>query len=276
MSCSFLRQTRGVALVAGVVLAVMAQSHVAAQSLSEIRSDGHRQQGAGCDDATSGLRCAYVGAFVGSGRLYSRIVDVDGFANWGHRGWRVTYDDVELVGGALLGMRRRVGRVPLRFEVDGTFGDVLAMTNQLDPEGLDETAVSKLRWIATAGGGADHAIGPVTVFGTAGLAVARVTTSVTDIDVFRDRPPQVDPDDSFRDVSTDLGWVVRIGVETALSRAWALRLDGAYVAFGSRTHTVNRSGNNRCGPGGPQRPCQYEASHTLGSVRLGFLYRFDP
>ena len=57
--------------------------------------------------------------------------------------------------------------------------------------------------------------------------------------------------------------------------AWALRLDGAYMAFGSRTHTVNRSGNNRCGPGGPQRPCQYEASHTLGSVRFGFLYRFD-
>ena len=110
---------------------------------------------------------------------------------------------------------------------------------------------------------------------TSGLAVARVTTSVTDIDFLRDRPPQVDTDDSFRDVSTDLGWVVRIGVETALSRAWALRLDGVYLAFGSHTHTVNRSGNNRCGPGGPQRPCQYEASQTLGSVRLGFLYRFD-
>ena len=62
MSCSFLRHTCGVALVAGV-LAVMAQSHVAAQSVPGIRSDGPRQQGAGCDDATSGLRCAYVGAF---------------------------------------------------------------------------------------------------------------------------------------------------------------------------------------------------------------------
>ena len=229
---------------------------------------------AGCDDADGGSSCSYAGALVGSGRMYSRIVDVDGFANWGHPGTRTAFDDVELVGGGLLGIKRRIGPVPIRFELDGTVGDMQATTNRLDPQGLDETAESKLRWIVTAAGGVDHTIGRVTVFGTGGLAFARITNSVTDIDFFRDRPPRLDHDDSFRDASTDLGWMVRVGVETALSRGWALRLDGAYLAFGSSAHEVNRSGNNRCGPGNPQRACLYAVDHELGVARLGIVYRF--
>ena len=74
-----------------------------------------------------------------------------------------------------------------------------ARTNRLDPEGLDETAEAKFRWIATAGAGSDATIGRVTVFGKGGLAVADVANSVTVIDFFRDRPPMLDPDDSFRE-----------------------------------------------------------------------------
>ena len=229
---------------------------------------------AGCDDTAGDRSCTYTGLLVGSSRAFNRIVDVDGFANWGHPGTRTAFDDVELVGGGLLGIRHRVGRVPLRFEVDGTVGDIQAMTNRLDPQGLDETAESKLRWIATAAGGADYTIGRVTVFGTGGLAFARITNSVTDIDFFRDRPPRLDHDDSFRDASTDLGWMVRVGVETALSGGWALRLDGAYLAFGGTTHEVNRTGNNRCGPGNLQRACLYAVDHELGVARLGVVYRF--
>ena len=227
-----------------------------------------------CDEEPGNAVCTYAGTLVGSGRLYSGIVDIDGFANWGHPGTRTAFDDVELVGSGLPGIRRRVGRVPLRFEMDGTVGDIRAMTNRLDPQGLDETAESWLRWIVSAAGGTDFTIGRVTVFGTGGLAFARITNSVTDIDFFRDRPPRLDHDDSFRDASTDLGWMVRAGVETALPGAWALRLDGAFLAFGPTTHEVNRSGNNRCGPGNPQRACLYAVDHELGVARLGFIYRF--
>ena len=229
---------------------------------------------AGCDDAAGDAGCAYAGVLVGSARTFNRIVDVDGFANWGNPGAALDYDDVELTGSALVGRRLRIGPVPLRLEFDAAFGDMRATTNRLDPEGLDETAEAKFRWIATAGAGSEHTIGRFTVFGKGGLAVADVANSVTDIDYFRDMPPRVDPDDSFREVSTDFGWQLAAGVEAALADAWALRLDGSYMAFGRSTYAVNRGRNNRCGPGGPRRPCLYEVEHNLGLLRLGFIYRF--
>ena len=101
-----------------------------------------------------------------------------------------------------MGRKLHLGPVPVRIEADGTFGDTRATTNRLDPEGLDETAEAKFRWIATAGAGSDYTIGRVTVFGKGGLAVADIANSVTDIDFFRDMPPMPDPDDSFRKVSS--------------------------------------------------------------------------
>lgn len=230
--------------------------------------------GAACDDGDDDAGCAYAGLLAGSARTFNRIVDIDGFANWGNPGATLDYDDVELTGSALVGQRLAIGPLPLRFEADTTFGDMRATTNLLDPQGLDETAEAKFRWIATAGAGSDATFGRFTVFGKGGLAVAYVDNSVTDIDFFRDRPPMPDPDDSFREVSTDVGWMLGAGVEAALSPAWALRLDGSYMRFGQSTYAVNRGRNNRCGPGGPRRPCLYEVQHTLGLVRLGFVYRF--
>ena len=215
---------------------------------------------------------SYVGGFVVSSRINSRIVDVDGFANWGNPGSSIDYQDVGLVGGALLGRKIRIAGAPLfRIEVSWTFGDLLAMTNRLDPVLLDETAESEVFWIATASGGLENTIGRVTVFATGGLAIARIANSVTDIDFM---PTRMDPDDSFRDVSTDLGWTLGIGVETSVADAWALRLDGSYLGFGLSTHEVNRAADFSCGPGKPHRPCPYDITHALGIVRLGIIYRF--
>ena len=230
--------------------------------------------GATCGDDAGDAGCTYAGVLVGSARAFNRIVDIDGFANWGNPGATLDYDDVELTGSALVGRRLAIGAVPLRLEFDATFGDMWAATNQLDPQGLDETAATKIRWIATAGVGSEFTIGRFTVFGKGGLAVADVDNSVTDIDFFRDRPPMRDPDDSFREISTDFGWQLTAGVEAALSDAWALRLDAAYMAFDRTSYAVNRGRNNRCGPDGPRRPCLYEVEHTLGLLRLGIVYRF--
>ena len=228
----------------------------------------------------------YAGVFAGSGRTESRIVDVDGFSNWGNPGWAVDYDDAGLVGGVLIGRKFRAGGLPLRIEFDGTFGGGSAKTSRIDPgnpDDPDETVESEFRWIATARAGVERAVGPMTIFASAGLAAARIGNSLTDLDRGLDRsfdPPRptpwrTDPDDSFRDGSTEFGWVVGAGIETSLSDAWTLRLEGSYLDFGESVHHANRSGNNRCcGDGTPRRPVSYRIENRIGIVRIGVIYRF--
>jgi opacity protein-like surface antigen len=217
----------------------------------------------------------YAGIFVGAGQTDNRIVDIDGFANWGNPGSTLDYDDDGFVGGVLVGRKFEIGGMPLRIEIDGTFGDLSANTNRLDPEGLDETAATKFRWIATARGGIEQTLGPVTVFASGGVAAARIYNSVTDIDFGPNIPRHIDRDDSFRGSSTRIGWVIGLGVEAPLADAWTLRLEGSYLDFGRSKHYVNRSGNNRCGAEGPRRPCPYSVENKLGIVRLAIIRRFD-
>ena len=79
---------------------------------------------------------------------------------------------------------------------------------------------------------------------------------------------------SFHDRSTAIGWVVGLGVESPLAEAWTVRLEGLYLDFGQSTHDVNRSGDGRCGPGMPRRPCPYTIEHQLGTVRMAIIHRF--
>lgn len=218
----------------------------------------------------------YAGVFVGTGRIDNRIVDVEGFANWGNPGWTVDYDAAGAVGGLLVGRRFVVGGMPLRIEVDGTFGDVSASTNRLDPRDLDETAETELRWMVTLRGGVDRATGPATVFATGGLAAARIANSVTDIDFGAGAPPRLDPDDSFRDSSPTIGWTAGVGLEVPLADAWTLRFEGSYYDLGRRTRHVNRSGDNPCGADNPRRPCAYEIGNRLHTLRVALVRRFGP
>ena len=216
----------------------------------------------------------YAGLIGGSSWMDNQIEDVDGFAHWGVPGWTLDYNDSGLVFGVLAGRRFSLGDLPLRFEVDGMLGDMSARSNRVDPEGLDETVETEIRWLATARIGPEHAIGPVLAFASFGVALAGIDRSVTDIDSSATVAPHVDTDDSFSDHTTEVGWVAGLGVETRWERAWDVRLEGLYMEFGKTTHYVNHSGGNRCGPGGPQRPCPYEIDHALGMVRLGITYRF--
>ena len=234
---------------------------------------------AGSEGAAFGREGVYAGLFAGAGPASGRIVDVDGFSNWGVPGSTLAYGHTGFAGGALIGKRFALGGLPLRFELDGASGDLRAKSNRLDPEGRDETVASEFEWVATARAGVEQALGAATLFVSAGLAAARTDHSVRDLD--RDLGPdgnptpwRFDPDDSFRDRSTELGWVVGIGVEAPLAKAWVLRLEGSYMDFGRSTHHVNHSGNGRCGPGGPRRPCPYEIGKRLGMMRLGVIYRF--
>ena len=220
----------------------------------------------------------YVGAFAGTARSNNRLIDVDGFADWGNPGSTTDYDDSGLIGGVLAGRKIEIGGTTFRMELDVAFGGLSGHSSMLDPTCPDESVKSENRWIATARVGVEEPVGRATVFATGGLAAARIVNSVTDIDYTGsclEMQLRLDSDDSFRDGSTELGWVIGVGVEAPLADAWTLRLDGSYVDFGRSTHYVNRSANNTCG-GGARRPCRYDIENRLGIVRLAIIRRFGP
>ena len=218
----------------------------------------------------------YAGVFAGSRQADHRVTDVEGFSNWGNAGWSVEYDRSGFSGGVLAGRKFWWSGLPLRIEIDGMAGGGTAASNRLDPQDLDETARSEFRWVATARIGIEHPAGPATVFAGGGLAFAGIETSVTDIDFGPGMPARPDPDDSFSDRSVEAGWVLGIGVEAPLTDRWTLRLEGSYLDFGRSTHHVNHSGDGRCGPGGPRRPCPYDIDNDLGIMRLAITRRFGP
>lgn len=218
----------------------------------------------------------YGGAFVGAGLTSGNLVDRDGAANWGNPGWSVDYSRPRFIGGALFGKKFGRGPLPLRVEVDGTFGDMFSRSNQIDPRVLDETARLRYEWVVTARGGFEAALGPATIFLTAGLAAARIDNSVTDMDRSGlNAPWRVDPDDSFHDESTRFGWTLGGGLEALVNETWTLRVEVLHMDFGEETYQFNHSGNNRCGPGGPRRPCLYDIDNEFGMARLAVVRRFD-
>ena len=218
---------------------------------------------------------AYAGVFVGSAEVDNRLVDVDGFANWGNPGSVTRYGDAGFVGGVLIGKKFDLGGALIRLELDGTIGDLEAQTNWLDPspQGRDETAVTEFQWVTTARIGIEKSFGSVTVFATGGLARARIENSVTDIDFGPNRPTAVDPDDSFHDRSTETGWVIGLGAEIPLTRGWVARLEGLHMDFGRNDYHVNNSHNNICGRGGPRRSCLYRVENKLDVFRLAITRR---
>ena len=60
---------------------------------------------AGSEGRTFGWAGTYAGAFAGAGRLDNRIVDVEGFADWGNPGSRTDYAGAGAVGGLFVGKR---------------------------------------------------------------------------------------------------------------------------------------------------------------------------
>ena len=131
---------------------------------------------AGDSSADSIWTETYAGLFAGSGLAQNRLVDVDGFANWGYPGSLSEYDDQGFAWGALAGSRFELAGTPLRFEVDATFGGLSASTDRLDPKGRDETAIADYQWLATARAGVENRLGGVTLFATGGWRRRASTT----------------------------------------------------------------------------------------------------
>lgn len=254
----FLLESRGRNASSGTMLGVFALLMAAASSsvyAAEDESGFHGSE-------------AYAGVFVGSAEVDNRLVDVDGFANWGKPGWVTRYGDAGFVGGVLIGKKIDLGGASIRLELDGAIGDLEAQTNRLDPTGLDETAVVEFQWITTARAGIEKSFGAVTVFATGGLARARIENFVVDLD-----SGIVDPDDSFHDRSTETGWVIGLGAEIPLTGGWMARLEGLHMDFGRNDYHVNNSHGNKCGEKGPNRSCLYKVENELDVFRLAITRR---
>ena len=216
----------------------------------------------------------YAGIFAGSAKSVNEVLDITGFANWGNPGYTVKFAGEDVVGGALIGKSFESGGIPLRMEFDGTFGSIVGSSDMLDPTDRDETGKVDIQWVATARLGLERDIGNATVFATGGVAMAEIRRSITDIDFSENAPSAVDPDDSFTDSGANLGWVVGVGVETPISDAWSLRLEGLYMEFESSVHNVNHSGDGRCGPGNARMACPFGFDSDLTIIRLGAVREF--
>ena len=142
-------------------------------------------QGGGASAATGdapGPLPLYAGASVGSGRMDSRIVDVDGFSNWGNPGWAVNYDDLGSLGGFLAGRKFQIGGARAAHRTRGRGRQSVGKQRPAGSQGLDETAQSELRWMAAIRAGIERSVGSATLFAAAGLAIAGIDNSVTDLD----------------------------------------------------------------------------------------------
>ena len=226
----------------------------------------------------------YAGVSVGLGRSHGRLTDLDGFSTWSENrhdpGRANDYGGNGAVGGLLVGKKATLADIPVRIELDASFANIRASTDEVDPDVRDETVRSRFRWLATARAGIERTFGRATFLASAGVAAARTETSLTDLDrrVVDGivTPWYPDPDDSFSARSTRIGWVVGLGVETSPAQDWTLRLEGLHAGFGRSTRHVNRSGAGRCWQGGPRRPCAYDVDNDLTMVRLAFIRSFGP
>lgn len=229
------------------------------------------------DTAGSGQAGTYIGAFAGLGAVNVRLTDTEGFSGSnGVPGQTFEYGDSGLAAGVVAGRYFHLGRVPLLFEADGAFGGLPAAARQMDPVGLDETAASELHWVGTARIGVRRSVGRAGVFVAGGLSVAGISNSFTDLDVGTDGRSQVDPDDSFNERSTRVGWVAGDGIETPVAGAWSLRFEGLYKDFGETVHQAeNQHGVNAgvCGPGGLPSPCRYGFDQRFALLRLVLVRR---
>ncbi len=227
---------------------------------------------AGTTQAQENATGFYVGVFSGPGVLDVQTTDTDGFTgSHGVPGQTYEYDDTGFPTGVVAGRHFHLGRVPVRFEVDGAFVGLPSASRQMDPVGMDETATSELHWVGTARIGIRKSLGRAGVFLDGGVSVVGISKSFIDLDPGTDGQMQVDHDDSFDDRLTRVGWVVGTGIDMPVAGAWNIRFEGLYVDTGETDHQApNRLGVNAgvCGPAGLPSPCRYGIDQRFALLRL--------
>ena len=189
-------------------------------------------------------------------------------------------------GTLLLGKKLIINGVPVGIKIDDGL-DALSATDRLHSgqgDGITNTNEATnldARWIITAHAGLEKKLKLGTLFASGGLAVARVSDTVIDIDV--GVTPQENINNFPNDGTIQLGWIVGLGAELLLDRdaentsqgnqAWILRMEGAYINLEGDNDT-NPSGGNSCESGNSLSLCSYNNKGETGVVRFAIIRRF--
>lgn len=218
--------------------------------------------------SVTGYANTYTGLSIGQGWSDNTVVDRDGFSNTGVRGYHVDYRDEGPVLSLLLGYAVEVGNWHMGIEAEGSFSDLEASSLQIDPVALDEEIATRNKFLGALQFQIGRRLGRWVTFFSAGYAYSRFENELTDLDV----GGVYDPDDSYFDDGSDVGWTAGLSAAYPLTERWSLRLDGRYFDFGHRTHVVNRDAFvSRSGILiGPRK---YNSENRLTVVRLGLIYR---
>jgi outer membrane immunogenic protein len=200
----------------------------------------------------------YIGVHAGYSSVDSEFTDVDGFANR-DPGGIILYDGHNYVGGVLLGFNHQNDNMILGAEADIACGD-LSASGFVDTAVLDETATTNYDYAGTVRARLGFAHDAFHIYGTGGLAFAGIENQVIDLDtggVF-------DPDDSFSDDETRLGWVAGGGAEWIFLESWIGRVEGLYYDFGKETYHVDVGATNS----------RYNVNNTAWTARLAIIWKF--
>jgi outer membrane immunogenic protein len=162
-----------------------------------------------------------------------------------------------VIGGGEIGFNQQLGNWVLGIE--GDFSGT-GMKGSITNTALSYTAHSEIDWLATVRGRLGVAFDRTLVYGTGGLAVGSVKSTLDDT-----YPGPVVITTSS--TNTHVGWTAGAGVATMLTQSWSVKLEYLHVDLGSKQYNHNE-------PSPPGWPLiSYNASVTADVVRGGFDFK---
>ena len=190
-------------------------------------------------------------------------------------------DESEPYGTLLIGKELIVNGVPVKIDVDNILGGIANADNVEEP--YENTNV-KEQWLVTARADLEQKIGLGHLFFGGGMAVARISDSVINVDLKKEQS-QGGSVRSSGDNSLRVGWVVGLGVEIPLNKEniknvkgdgdWVLQMEGSYINFKEGASLIGSSGS-RCGSSGARIPCLNNIKDgEVTLVRLVLIRRFS-
>ena len=172
------------------------------------------------------------------------------------------------IGSLFGGYNFQSGNVVFGIEGDATFGNVGGDSTLVfvDPPDPDDSfsARSKISDQSSIRGRLGYAWDGFMLFGTAGLAIADVNTSVTAVSTDGSFPTS-----TFSKSETLYGWTVGAGGEYALNDHWIARLEYRHNDYGDFNFTFNSASLTPF-----YGPNTIRTSAVTAEVRVGLSYRF--
>ncbi len=144
------------------------------------------------------------------------------------------------------------------FGIEGDLGYLGLKSDMLVGRGGTNSDFASVHygWYGVLAGRAGYAFDTTLLYAKGGLALARISNEVSDLD-----SGVIDATDFTSVSGVRAGWAIGAGLEYALSRQWTMKAEYLYMDFGTRT-SANLDGDT------------YEHDNTVHTAKLGLNYRF--